>query len=264
MDRGGGNRRGAQPQRCHRRRPRVGRRSPSNGALRHSAAAATVAVNLKLGTYEWYNDGGAFGTITVAKHNLFTSTVGSPTDSGTRVQSSNLAGFYITGGGDASGDCVFAGKVNTTGTGVSSAIKPGNWVCPSDHTSGTFYIGPVPAGPSATQAHGGSFARSGALPATAGPVVPGTYVWTVNGADAGSITFAAGETYTSTLDTNDSGAWVQGGKAVAVTVNGGSDSGEGCLFVGKANAAGTAIGTTSAPGSWVCPIYPSRGAFVIG
>ena len=140
--------------------------------------------------------------------------------------------------------------------------KPGNWVCPDD-TSGTFYIGPVPAGPSATQAHGGSFERSGALPGTAGPIILGTYNWVVDGSYSGNITFAGDDTYTSTLSTDDSGGWVQGGKSVALTINGGTDGGGGCLFVGKSNRAGTAIGTTSTPGNWVCPGYATKGTFVI-
>ena len=241
--------------------PALAGAAPSNDAIRHSVPTASPAVKFKHGTYEWYSDGNAVGTITVAKHNTFTAAIAS--DTGTWVQSGNLAGLFITGGGDASGDCVFAGKVNATGTGISSASKPGNWVCPDD-TSGTFYIGPVPVGPSATQAPGGSFTRSGARPLTAGPIILGTYNWVVDGDYSGNITFAGDDTYTSTLSSDDSGGWVQGGKSVALTVNAGTDGGGGCLFVGKSNGAGTAIGTTSNPGNWVCPGYATKGTFVIG
>ena len=133
----------------------------TNDAMRHSVSTASPTVKFKPGTYEWYNDGAPFGTITVAKHSVFSSSVVS--DTGTWVQSGKTFALYITGGGDASGDCVFAGKVKASGTGVSSASKPGSWVCPGA-SSGTFYIGPVPAGASATQAHGGSFTQSVARP----------------------------------------------------------------------------------------------------
>ena len=232
----------------------------SSDAVRHSAPTVSPSVKFKPGTYEWYNDGNPYGTITVAKHSVFSSTIAS--DTGTWVQSGKTFGLYITGGGDASGDCVFAGKVKASGTGVSSASKPGNWACPG-LSGGTFYIGPVPPEASATRANGNSFTSSSARPTTAGPLVPGTYLWTLDGYYTGNITFATGNTYTSTLTGDDSGGWVQGGSSIAITIAGGADGGGGCLQVGKVNAAGTAVGTSGSPGNWVCPGYATKGTFVI-
>ena len=70
------------------------------------------------GTYEWYSDGASVGTITVASNNTFTAQIGS--DSGTWVQAGQTAGLFITGGSDQPYDCVFAGHVNKTGTGIST------------------------------------------------------------------------------------------------------------------------------------------------
>ena len=108
---------------------------------------------------------------------------------------------------------------------------------------------------------GDAFARSGAVADPDGPVVPGTYTWTLDGDYSGAITFASGNTYTSTLSGNDSGAWVQAGKSVALSISGGTDGGGGCLMVGKGNKAGTAIGAKK-PGKWVCPGYGTSGTFV--
>ncbi len=171
----------------------------------------------------------------------------------------------ITGGVDASAGCIFAGHVDSTGTGISYAAKSGHWVCPG-FNSGTFYLGPSSTG-TTSPAHGDPFSRAGAVPATAGTVKPGTYRWTVNGGILGGkphrqITLAKNSTYTSTLSGNDSGTWVQGGSAVALSIHGGNDGDEGCLFVGKGNKTGTAIGTTAKPGHRVCPGYEESGTFV--
>ncbi len=196
----------------------------------------------------------------MASNSTFTAQIGS--DTGTWVQAGQTAGLFITGGADQPGDCVFAGHVNKTGTGISSASKPGNWACPGD-TKGTFYIAPVPPGASAAPAHAGSFASMSARPATAGKMVLGTYTWTEDGYYSGQITLEKHNVYASTLSGNDSGGWIQAGSAAAVTIFAGVDSGIGCLEVGKVNHTGTAIGTTAKPGNWACPGTGTSGYFVI-
>jgi hypothetical protein len=230
----------------------------SNNALRHSAAAVSPdAVGLVPGTYIFFINGAADGSITFAANHTFTADVGG--DSGTWAQAGKTAGFSITAGADATAGCIFAGHVNDTGTGISFAAKPGHWICPGI-TGGTFFVEPGPD-VATSQTHGAALAQSGVQPDTAGAVKPGTYKWAINGTVDGKITFAKHNTYTSTLDTNDSGSWVQGGSAVAISITGGSDSTGNCLFVGKGNHTGTAIGTTAKPGNWVCAGFGSSGTF---
>jgi hypothetical protein len=236
----------------------------SNDAPGHSAHEVSPdAVAIVPGTYEWFLNGVDTGTITLAAGNTFTAVEGG--DSGTWAQAGKTAALTITGGVDASPGCIFAGHVNSTGTGISYAAKPGRWICPGFH-SGTFYIGPTSSG-TTSQAHGDPLSGVGGVPATAGTVKPGTYRWKVNGGILGGkphrhITLASNSTYTSTLSSNDSGTWVQGGSAVALSIRLGNDGDEGCLFVGKGNTTGTAIGTTAKPGHWVCPGYEESGTFV--
>lgn len=230
-----------------------------NGALGHSTVARSPQVrSIAPSTYEWIVDGGAAATITLAAGNTFTSSLDG--DAGTWVQSGKTAALTITGGTDASGGCIFAGQAKSRA--ISSAARPGQWVCPSFGSAGTFSIGPV-SGRATAQAHGDVFARTGAVPAASRPVVLGTYTWTIDSSDSAPIALASNNTYTSTRTGNDSGNWVQGGSSVALTITGGPDGTGGCLFAGASNHTGTAIGTTAMPGSWVCPGYGSSGFFVI-
>ncbi len=219
------------------------------------------AVPIVPGTYVWFVDGqSAVYSITLASNNTFTDTA-APDDTGTWVQNNVTAALTITAGNDGPRGCIFAGHVNDTGTGISSAAKPGDWVCPGFGTTGTFYIEPGPD-TTTSQTHGDAFTRPDATPATAGKVVLGTYKWTLDGDYSGKITFHKHNAFTSTLPDSASGAWVQGGSAVALTITGGPDRGGGCLFVAKGNHTGTAIGTSAQPGSWVCPGYTTSGYFV--
>ena len=235
--------------------------APSNDAIRHSIPTASPVVKFKPGTYEWYSNGAAFGTITVREAQHFHQ-LHRDTDRLRHVGPvGDLAGLYISGGVDVPGDCVFAGKVSAAGR--QSRARASRVTGSAPVTRAGPSTSPRCPRRSATQAHDGSFTRSGALPIMAGPIVLGTYNWVVDGDYSGNITFASGDTYTSTLSSDDSGSWVQGGKSVALTVNGGSDGDGGCLFVGKSNGAGTAIGNVSTPGNWVCPGYATKGTFVI-
>jgi hypothetical protein len=236
--------------------------APSGDAMRQASDAALPShVPVVPGTYEWFVNGGAAGTISLASNNTFTSTVDT-NDSGTWEQAGNTFGMWITGGTDGAAACVFAGHVNTTGTGMSTAAHPGSWACPGYGSSGTFYIGPVAAA-SATQAHSDAFARLGVQPRTSANLLLGRYKWTEDGYYSGIMTIAAGNTYTSTLSGNDSGSWVQNGSAAAFSITGGVDSGIGCLSVGKVNTTGTDVGTATNPGNWACPGTGTTGYFVL-
>ncbi len=78
---------------------------------------------------------------------------------------------------------------------------------------------------------------------TAGAIVPGTYNWTLDGSVTKKISIASDNTFTSRLNHDDSGTWVQGGSAAAFSITGGTDRSGGCIFVGKVNHTGTAVGT---------------------
>jgi hypothetical protein len=237
--------------------------SQSGDPVEHSSSAAvTNATPIGHGTYEWYVNGSAAGTITIASDNTFTSTVFGTNDSGTWVQAAEPFGLFIAGGSDAGAGCVFAGHVLASNE-VSYAAKPGHWACPGYSSTGTFYIGPVPPGASATQSHGNAFALRGVVPMAAGKILAGRYKWTEDGDYSGVMTIATNNTYTSTLSGDDTGTWIQSGSAASFTITGGLDSGIGCLEVGKVNHTGTAVGTSAKPGNWACPGTPSSGYFIL-
>jgi hypothetical protein len=234
--------------------------APSGDPLEHSTGAVEAgAVPFNPGTYEWYVDGEADGTITIASNNTFTADIGG--DSGSWVQAGETFGLYITGGGDAGAACVFAGHAITS-TEVSYAAKPGHWVCPG-LTSGTFYIAPVPPGSSPRHVVHDPFAQRSVQPMAAGKLVLGHYNWLLDGDYPGVMTTKSDHTYTSTLSTNDSGTWIQSGSAATYSISGGADGSGGCVFVGKVNHTGTAVGTSAKPGNWVCPGYGSDGFFTL-
>jgi hypothetical protein len=234
----------------------------SGDALQHSTAAVQPnAVPFNPGTYEWFINGAASGTITIASNNTFTSTVDGG-DSGTWVQAGETFGLWISGGTDASGGCVFAGHAVTDNM-VSYAGKPGHWACPGFESTGTFYIAPVTDGVSASHVVRSAFASSGVQPMNAGKLLLGRYKWTEDGYYSGIMTIASNNTYTSTLTGSDSGSWVQSGSAAAFNITGGPDGGIGCLEVGKVNHTGTAVGTSTKPGNWACPGTGTSGYFVL-
>jgi hypothetical protein len=236
--------------------------APTGDVLQHSASAVEPnAVPFLPGTYEWYVNGNADGTITIASNNTFTAQIGG--DSGTWVQAGETFGLFITGGGDAAAGCVFAGHAITS-TMVSYAAKPGHWACPGYGSTGTFYIGPLPAvSASAAQVHGSPFAVHSVQPMAAGKILAGRYKWTEDGYYSGVMSVATKNTYTSTLSGNDAGTWVQSGSAASFAITSGVDSGIGCLETGKVNHTGTAVGTSTKPGNWACPGTGTTGYFIL-
>jgi hypothetical protein len=220
-----------------------------------AGAQAPSTGSLALGTYGWFIDGNGVATITLASGNTFTTALDGG-DTGTWVQSGTTAALTITGGTGGPAGCIFAGKLNSTGTGIGSAGKPGNWVC-HDGSSGTFYI--VKSGGTSSRTNGAALVRPRSVP-TASQVVPRKYTWTLNGDNTFSIKLASNHSFKSTFD-NDTGEWVQGGPAVALTITGGGEGGGGCLFVGKGNKTGTAIASSTKPGNWACPGLGVSGTF---
>ena len=90
--------------------------APSNNTLIHgSGAMSPPAASIVPGTYTFFVNGANVGAISLASGNTFTAAIDS--DSGTWVQAGKTAALTFTGGSDAAGGCVFAGKVNKTGTG---------------------------------------------------------------------------------------------------------------------------------------------------
>ncbi len=101
----------------------------------HGVAPRT---SLVLGSYKWFIHGAKAGTITYAADNAWSSTYTG--DGGFWVQSRKTVAMAMTAGNDRTGGCIFAGKVNTTGTGIGTATAPGAWVCPGFSSSGTWYV----------------------------------------------------------------------------------------------------------------------------
>ncbi len=99
-------------------------------------------------------------------------------------------------------------------------------------------------------------------PTGATPLKPGTYNWFIDGTDAGTITFASNNTYTSTFG-GDSGTWVQAGRTAGLSITGGKDAGGVCVFAGHVSNTGKAIAYAAKPGDWACPGYGSSGIFYI-
>ena len=185
--------------------------APSNDAIRHSIPTASPVVKFKPGTYEWYNNGADVRDdhCREAQHfhqlhrdtdrlrhvgpvwpisrvctsrvaSTFLATASSPEKSAQQARQSRARASRVTG------------SAPVTRAGPSTSPR-----CPPD-----------PVRRRRTMAR---FTRSGALPIMAGPIVLGTYNWVVDGDYSGNITFASGDTYTSTLSSDDSGSWVQGG-----------------------------------------------------
>jgi hypothetical protein len=241
--------------------PALAGAQPNDAVMQSAGAVSPDAVPLKAGTYKLFIDGTKAAAITFASDNTFTSPIDGG-DSGTWDQAGKTFGMVITAGSDAAGGCVFAGHVDNSGTGISFADKPGQFACPRLGVAGTFFVTPR-LGP-ATPAVNGAFTRSSVRPMTAGAVVPGTYKWTLDGSVTKNISIASNNTFTSRLNRDDSGVWAQGGSAFAFSITGGTDGGGGCLFVGKINTTGTAVGATpDKPGNWFCPGFSSAGDFDI-
>jgi hypothetical protein len=215
--------------------------------------------SLSPGTYNWFLNGSDDGTITFASNNTFTSTIDDD-DSGSWVQAGRSFAFYVTAGEDAGYGCTFSGKISSSGTKVGKASKPGNYVCPAAGANGTFYLTPGGGGDTTSSA---DVLRRHSLVRVRNGLVAGTYNWFINGTDAGTITFASNNTFTSTVDTNDSGTWVEAGKEIALSITGGSDVDGDIVFAGKVSSSGTKIGKASKPGNWAAPGYASTGTFYV-
>jgi hypothetical protein len=101
--------------------------------------------------------------------------------------------------------------------------------------------------------------RGGFVPGRfASIVVPGTYTWFIDGLNSGPIALASNNTFTSNLGHDSSGNWVQGGSTVAWNFTGGEAVGGGCLYVGKGDTAGTAVGTAVKPAAGSARIRVER------
>jgi len=116
-------------------RGRINHRSNSEKPFEQSSVTARVHNGPVLGTYNIFINGGGGETITFAS-DTFTMSRG---DSGTWVATGKSFTMSITGGPDADGECLFAGKLNKAGTAIDSSAKQGNWACFSIPISGTWY-----------------------------------------------------------------------------------------------------------------------------
>jgi hypothetical protein len=90
----------------------------------------------------------------------------------------------------------------------------------------------------------------------------GTYNVFVNGGADGTITFAPNFTYTSTIDGNDAGSWVQMGKSITFDINSGFDSGKQCVFAGNLTSK-TTVDSRANPATYSCPGYPADGTWFL-
>jgi hypothetical protein len=99
---------------------------------------AAPRASIVLGSYKWFIGSHHDGRITYAMGNAWSSTYHG--DGGSWVQGGTTMAMAVTEGGDGAGGCIFVGQVAKTGTAVSSASKPGAWICPGDSSSGTWYV----------------------------------------------------------------------------------------------------------------------------
>jgi len=113
---------------------------------------------------------------------------------------------------------------------------------------------------SASTIGAGTSARAPAVASAALRV--GTYKFIMNGSDQGTISFAADFTYTSTLDGDDAGVWVQAGKSFTFDITSGADISRECVFIGTLTSK-TAIGSASSPGRYACPGVGSSGTWYV-
>jgi hypothetical protein len=221
--------------------------------FRQSSPAVNPGVALVPGTYNWIVNGSSLGTITFASGNTWTSSFDS--DSGEWVQAGKSFAMDMTGGTDGPAGCLFAAKVGLTGT----SIVKGAYHCSNTGVSGTWSASPA-ASAAPAAAHGDVFAAPGVAPRAS--IVLGTYNWFVNGSDVGTITYAAGDTWSSSY-IGAGGAWVQGGNTMAMTMTSGGAGSGGCIFVGKVAITGTAVSSASKPGAWICPGLATHGIWYV-
>ena len=108
----------------------------------------------------------------------------------------------------------------------------------------------------------------GAGPAVHAPAVApavltlGTYKIFLNGASAGTISFAPDFTYTSTIDGGDAGSWIEMNDSFTLDFTSGVDSGQGCVFAGNVTST-TTIDSAADPGTYACPGLPATGTWYV-
>ncbi len=231
----------------------AGAGASSPNPFRHSVPQVKPLATVVPGTYDWIVNGSSVGAISFVAGNTWTSSFDS--DSGEWVQSGKSFAMDMTGGSDGSAGCLFAAKVGPGGT----SIVKGAFSCSNSGASGTWSATPAPSSaPAATR--GDVFAAPGVSPLTS--IVLGTYKWFIGTTHEGAITYAAGNTWSSTVD-GDGGSWVQGGKTMAMTMTVGSDGTGGCIFAGKVGTTGKTVSSATAPGAWICPGYSSSGTWYV-
>jgi hypothetical protein len=90
----------------------------------------------------------------------------------------------------------------------------------------------------------------------------GTYTAFLNGSMNGTISFASNFTYTSTIEGNDAGSWIDVGKRIVFDVTSGTDASGQCIFVGNVTSK-TSIGSAASPGKFSCPGLPVNGTWYV-
>ncbi len=198
--------------------------------------------------YDWVVNGSLAGTITFASSNTWSSSFDG--DTGEWVQGGKAFTMDTTGGSDGGFGCLFAAKVGAGGTSVDG----GKFDCSISGATGTWSAVPAGGAPAAAS-HGNPFARSaGAAVSPLTSLVLGTYNWFIGGSNLGTITYEAGNVWT-TDDDADGGTWLQAGKGLAMDMTAGEDGTGGCIFAGKVGHTGTTISSAAKPGAWICPGY---------
>jgi hypothetical protein len=237
--------------------------STKGGPLGRTAAPRVYAGGITAGTYDWVVNDEVYGTITFESGDSWTTDF-NDADGGYYVEAGKSVSTEMTTGGDADSGCIFAGKASKAGTSIGTTAKPGEFVC-SNGRSGTWEVVPEGSVPRrSVNSHGNVFRQSTAASRVPDTIVPKKYPWFINGEKAGKITFSSANTFTSTLPSDDAGYWVEAGSAITLDITSGTDTGQSCLFAGKVSTAGTSIGTSTSPGTWICPGYGSSGTWRVG
>jgi hypothetical protein len=90
----------------------------------------------------------------------------------------------------------------------------------------------------------------------------GTYTAFLNGSMNGTISFASNFTYTSTIEGNDAGSWVDVGKSIVFDVTSGTDASGKCVFVGSVTST-TTISSATKPGKFSCSGFAVNGTWYV-
>lgn len=215
-----------------------------------------------VGTYSVYGANGVSGQLTVESNGSFTLVDSSASDGGYWALEGKYFAFVISASTAGDVGCMFLGKVDS-GVGINTESKQGPYGC-GTYTS-TWYAtleaaGSARASASLTWASHGSHSS---VKEADSPV--GTYRVHLSDHAKGDLEINNGGTfalYYAHSGPTDMGYWLSFGKSYAqVTATSTSSEDDECLLLGEVNSTTGDIGTSSAPGPFVCGVTDQTGTW---